>query len=150
MKRHIDVHRGEVMAGKGEVVLESDDNRACLVIAAHDATNKIGALAHAMFRNGSWDKKFHSSVMKDTSNAIDEMIEDMALLGADKEDIVVKLVTGENIHHEEHDFNYDRNVASAIDILREKHIKMQEDLEDDVGENVHVILDVETGELSFK
>lgn len=149
MKRFIDVHRGEIMAGKGEVVLKSDAEAACLVIVAHDSVKKVGGLAHAMFRNRSLNKEFHSAVLRDASAAIDEMIEDMTMIGAGKDDIEVSLITGENVHHEKNDSNYERNIDSAINILRDKHIKMKGQVGADAGD-LHVALDVETGRVTFK
>ena len=87
MKRFIDVHTGEVMAGCGEVVLKSDAQSACLVFAAYDSVRKIGALAHTMFFSNHSDRKSDFVNVQDASRAIDEMIEDMALLGANKDDV---------------------------------------------------------------
>ena len=149
MKRFVDVHRGEIMAGKGEVVLRSDAQAPCLVIVARDGTKKVGGLAHAMFRTGGLDKEVHSAVLKDTEHAIEEMIDDMTMIGANRDDIEVSLITGENVQHDKGDPNYVETLHAALDILREKHIKMKDNVEEDAGD-LHVILDVYTGEVSFK
>ena len=95
MKRFIDVHMGEVMAGKEDAVLHSDANNACLVIAAYDSVHKIGGLAHAMFVNKECSKKLNHAFCKDADNAVEEMIQDMKLLGSDLENIEICLVSGD-------------------------------------------------------
>ena len=88
MKKFIDVHAGEVMAGQGEVVLKSDSNRACVVIAAHDSIKKIGGLAHSMFLAGLRNIK-EESIREEAAKAIDEMLNDMSILGADLDNIEI-------------------------------------------------------------
>ena len=46
MKRFVGVHTGEIMSGKGETVLTSDSNNACLVIVAYDAAKKMSEVVH--------------------------------------------------------------------------------------------------------
>ncbi|MFA5060663.1 MAG: hypothetical protein WC676_08605 [Candidatus Omnitrophota bacterium] len=148
MKRFIDVHTGEVVAGQGEVVLKSDAHNSCLVFAAYDAHKKIGALAHAMLASTFSTKKLDSVILPDPEKAIDEMITDMTLLGAKKEDIVVRLVTGENVPHEQGDLLYRQNLRSAMDLLKQKHLKVKRNTAADVGSS-HVSLDVESGKVSY-
>ena len=149
MKRFIDVHMGEVMAGKEDAVLHSDANNACLVIAAYDSVHKIGGLAHAMFvsTNGVVRRK-NQPKSRDASSAIDEMIKDMELLGSNKEDIKICLVTGENVPHEKDDPDYQKTIDNVINILKEKDIKFGEKTVTDIGD-MHVALDVGTGTISF-
>ncbi len=149
MKRVIDVHRGEIMAGRGEVILESDTKGACLVIMAYDASHKIGGLAHALYFSGRIDKQWHSSTLRNASEAIDAMITDMILIGADYEHIEVTLVTGENVVHSEQDAEYVKNLNSTIEILKEKNIKFRENLCQDIGQH-RVALDVESGSIVYK
>ncbi|MFH1359570.1 MAG: hypothetical protein ABIJ41_00845 [Candidatus Omnitrophota bacterium] len=144
MKRYIDVHTGEIMAGRGEVILKSDCRSACLVIAAYDAENKIGGLAHAFFSKGKYAGKQSYTRILDTSGAIEKMIEDMSFLGAHKECIEICLVSAENVPHEPHDLEYDHNIAKVIDLLRQKHIRFRDDSSTDIG-NHHVALDVGSG-----
>ena len=81
MKRLVDVHTGEIMAGSNETVLHSDSHNRCMVICAYDSTKKIGGLAHAMFLSaGRLNKKISRHTLKDAGGAIDEMIDDMLLL----------------------------------------------------------------------
>lgn len=134
MKRFIEVHDGEVVAAQGEVVLKSDTDHACLVITACDSIHKIGALAHA--------------IIPDVSHAIDEMITDMTLLGARKDDIEVCLVSGENVRHAQDDPTYNRNIASVLEVLKEKRVRFREDTATDIGKS-HIALDVESGKIMY-
>ncbi len=146
MKRFIDVHTGEVMAGQGEVVLKSDADSACLIIAAYDATKKIGALAHATLdANGH---KHHSPVWPDASHAVEEMINDMQMLGSQADDIEVSIVTGENVRHPENP-GYRKNIDEILEILRQHHIRFREGASENIG-NAHIVLDVESGQIIRK
>ncbi len=148
MKRFIEVHDGEIVAGQGDVVLKSDSDHACLVITAYDPNHKIGALAHAIFLSELVEKKHDPSIMQDVSHAIDEMITDMTLLGSHRSDIEVCLVTGENVQHTQDDPAYNRNIATAIEVLKEKRVRFREDTATEVGKS-HVGLDVESGEIVY-
>ena len=148
MKRLIDVHTGEVMAGSQETILHSDSHNRCMVICAYDSTKKVGGLAHAMFLTGKLNKQFSKSTLKDAGGAIDEMVDDMLLLGAEKDNIEVCLMTGENVPHRKDDPDYNKTLEEAIAILKEKHIKYREELMGDAGD-LHVSFDVETGHISY-
>ncbi|MBU0468112.1 MAG: hypothetical protein KJ736_03475 [Candidatus Omnitrophica bacterium] len=148
MKRFVDVHMSEVMAGKSYTILHSDANNACLVIAAYDANHKVGGLAHAMFVSEECSKKLNHSYTRDAGKAIDEMIQDMELLGSSVDDIEVCLVTGENVPHQKGDLNYQNRIDSAIDLLKRKHIKFKQKTTIDIGDK-HVSLDVSTGKLIY-
>ena len=148
MKRLVDVHTGEVMAGSEETILHSDSHNRCMVICAYDSIKKVGGLAHAMFLSGRLHHKASRPTLKDTSGAIDEMIDDMLLLGANRDDIEVCLMTGENIPHRPDDPNYNKTLQEAIEILKEKHIKHREGIVADAGD-LHVSFDVETGHISY-
>ena len=148
MKRSIDVHTGEVMAGQGEVVLKSETNGACMVIVAYDKQKKIGALAHALYISGRLDKKWHYRELRNASAAIDEMIEDMVLVGANRNNIEVCLVTGENVPHEKNDPEYHQNCVQTLNLLKEKNIRVSSDPEVDIGKG-HVVFDVSSGDISY-
>lgn len=148
MKRLVDVHTGEVMAGSEETILHSDSHNRCMVICAYDSLRKIGGLAHAMFLSGRLSKKCSNSIVRDAGGAIDEMIADMLLLGASKDDIEVCLMTGENIPHRKDDLEYNKTLQEAIEILKEKHIRYREGAVADAGD-LHVSFDVESGHVSY-
>ncbi len=147
MKRYIDVHTGQVMAGQGDVVLKSDTTGACMVIAAYDAVKKIGALANAMLLEGRLDNSRKFSALDIAAKAIDEMISDMIALGSDKKNIEVRLVAGENIHEVEYDHGYEENVKKTMDLLRERNIPFREKPQEVA--DFHVALDIETGNISY-
>lgn len=155
MKRFIGVHAGEIMTGRGETVLKSDTNSACLVIVAYDSTRKIGSLAHAVFmpmngtnHNGSNHHSKFSSYIRDVSQAIDEMLTEMTLLGANKDEIEIRLVTGENVAHQQGDPHYFEPLNTTVDLIKQKHLRVTSDTAVDVGKG-HVSLDVDTGMVSY-
>ena len=149
MKRLVDVHTGEIMAGSNETILHSESHNRCMVICAYDSTKKVGGLAHATFLSaGRMDKKISRPTLRDAGGAIDEMINDMLLLGANKDDIEVCLMTGENIPHRKDDPDYNKTLQEAIEILKEKHIKYRDGIVADAGD-LHVSFDVETGHISY-
>ena len=147
MKRFIDVHSGEIMAGQGDVILKSDAESACLIIAAYDPTKKIGALAHAMFEGGH---PHHSSpVLRNATQAIDEMIKDMALLGSQAENIEVSVVAGENVRHNADDPVYHQSINEVVAALKKRSVHFSQNLKEEIG-SAHLALDVESGEISCK
>lgn len=147
MKRFIDVHNGEIMAGQGEVILKSDAESACLIIAAYDPTKKIGALAHAMFENGH---PHHASpILRNASQAIDEMIKDMSLLGSKTENIEVSVVAGENVRHQTDDPVYHQSIHEVVDVLKKRSLRFSQKLTEEIG-SAHLALDVESGKISCK
>ncbi len=148
MKRRINVHTGEIMAGQGDVVLNSETDKECIVIVAHDATKKIGCLGHAMFLSEKLNTSVNSCIMKDVSGAIDEMLEDMTLLGSTADNIEISLVAGENIKHKEEDIDFLGNINSAIGLLKEKHVRLKDNVTNRM-EKRHISLDVESGQISM-
>lgn len=146
MKRLIEVPWGEVMAGKGEVILNSTTDNECLVIAAYDAAKKIGCLAHAVFTDPAKLHRSCVSVMRNLTDAIDEMIKDMIMLGSDQNNIEVALVAGENVPHKKDDPKYNGRIDHVMEILAKRHIKCRQDRICDIGTS-HVGLDVSSGEI---
>lgn len=148
MKRFIDVHTGEIMAASEDSILKSETDKKCLVLIAYDSLKKIGGIAHAMFSSNVLKDNSKSSILCDAGKAIDELIDNMSLLGARKDDIKIKLVAGENVPHKKDDTNYNENVKSTVDLLKKRHINIEEDTTTDIGDS-HVILDVGTGKISY-
>ncbi|MDD3374376.1 MAG: hypothetical protein PHY73_01465 [Candidatus Omnitrophica bacterium] len=149
MKRFVNVHKGEATAGRGEVILKSDiRDRSCFAIVARDPMHKIGAIAHAMFLHSVHKEKTDPILAKDARESIDKMISNMTLLGAASDDIEVSLVAGENVDHQKDDFEYDEEVDRIFNILKERRIRCREVSAVDVGHK-HVMLDVETGDISY-
>ena len=88
------------------------------------------------------------STILDVEHAIDEMISDMTLLGADKNNIEVCLVTGENIPVKKKNPLYARCIKSAVELLEKKHIRCKECLPSESCK-AHVALDVESGNITY-
>jgi len=148
MKKRIDVPSGEVVAGQGDVILNSIADGPCIVIAAYDASRKVGCIAHASFQNGSSQKRFSLSFMRDPDSAIDEMIKDMELLGSDKDHIEVALVSGENLTPEEKNHGLGGQVNSMLGLLKQKNIHCRENKYFDAG-SFHISLNVGSGEIFY-
>ena len=138
----------EVMAGSEETVLHSDSHNRCMVICAYDHLRKIGGLAHASYVPDRLNKRYSNSVLRDAGGAIDEMINDMLILGANRDDIEICLMTGENVPHSKDDPEYVRTLSEALEILKEKHVRYREGLVSDAG-TLHVSFDVSTGHISY-
>ena len=149
MKKRIDVTRGEIMAGQGEVILSSYTENACLVIAAYDPVKKIGCLGHAIFPEANGAKRCCASIMRDINEAVDEIIKDMVLMGSLEENIEIALVTGENVPHEKNDPGYINRIDGAMQSLRNRHLKCRENTFCDAG-RAHVALDVASGKIVFE
>lgn len=142
MKRFIDVHTGEVMAGQGEVVLQSDAKGGSMVIIAYDASHKIGALAHAILAGRHMIKRLPGA-----ETAIDEMITDMAMLGAQRDEIKVSLVV-DNLGSSNGSTEYAHGLNQTIELLKQRHVQVQENIMPGNG-SAHVALDVESGVISY-
>lgn len=148
MKRFIDVHTGEVMAGQGEVVLMSDAKGGAMVLVAYDAAHKIGALAQALFNGYQLRQHNGTHRLRDATLAIDEMIADMALLGADREAIEVSLVVGDRQPTKTVEPDFEKSLNETVELLRQRHVKIHENIvpEDSLA---HVSLDVNSGVISY-
>ena len=123
MKRIIDVHTGEVKAGGKDTILKSNAIGSCVVIAAYDPTKKLGALAHVMLPGAVPEGKTFQRT-RYAADAIQEMISRMTHLGANKGDIEVCLVGGGNVLKKEDDTICQENIASVVELLDEKRIKI--------------------------
>jgi len=135
------------MAGHGEVVLNSETRNGDMVIVAYEAAHKIGALAHALFLGDYAVKHNGINRLREASVAIDEMIADMALLGADRDAIEVSLVLGDNHHSDKVNPEFEKSLHETLDLLRERHVKFRDNITGDNG-MAKVSLDVESGTIS--
>ncbi|HOD12806.1 MAG TPA: hypothetical protein PLO93_01495 [Candidatus Omnitrophota bacterium] len=147
MKRSVNVHKGEATAGCGEIILKSDvRDTSCFCIIARDAAHKIGALAHALFIHGGAKEKKDPLLNKEARQAIDKMLSNMTLLGAQPKDIEVEMIASENVRHDDPDQDFEEEVRCICDVLKERHIKCREHIVQDIGAH-HAALDVETGKI---
>jgi len=119
MNTIIAVHTGEIKASKKDIIFKSSAIGSCIAIAAYDAKEKVGALAHTMLpgkalAGGKYQKK------KYAADAIEEIISRMNLMGAKKENIEVCIAGGANILERKDDTIGLDNLTSVIEILKEK------------------------------
>ncbi len=147
MKRIIDVHTGEVKAGGKDTILKSNAIGSCVVIAAYDPTKKLGALAHVMLPGAVPEGKTFQRT-RYAADAIQEMISRMTHLEANKDDIEVCLVGGGNVLKKEDDTICQENIASVVELLDEKRIKIEAKA---VGgtERRSISLDVKNGTIHY-
>jgi chemotaxis protein CheD len=143
MKNHIHVSTGEVNAAKETTILMSAAIGSCVVIAAYDVANKIGALAHIMLPGTSPFKRT-SDRTRYAEDAIEEMIGMMTGLGTDRENIEVCLVGGANVLKRKDDTIGQDNIDSVTELLTKQNIDIKAKV---VGgfERMSVTLNVENG-----
>lgn len=147
MKKPIVVSLSEVKAGEKDTILKSNAIASCIVIAAYDSIKNVGALAHIMVP-GSAPKKKVLQRTRYAANAIEEMIDRMSLLGADKSGMETCLVGGGNVLKRDDDTICHENLAPVIKLLNEKGIKIRKR---DVGGTVRrtVLFDIEKGSVHY-
>ena len=112
----IDVYTGEVKAGGENTILKSNAIGSCVVIAAYDASKKVGALAHVMLPGAAPEGKTFQRT-RFAADSIEEMINRMTHLGAHKDDIEVCLVGGGNVLEREDDIICQDNIVSVVELL---------------------------------
>ena len=123
MKETINAGTGEVKAGQG-IILKSSAIGSCVVIAAYDSEKKVGALAHVMLPGASPKGKTFQKT-RYAADAVDEIMNRMAHLGASKDSIEVCLVGGGNVLKRKDDAICQENIASVAKLLNEKRIKIK-------------------------
>ncbi|MHC4573020.1 MAG: chemotaxis protein CheD [Planctomycetota bacterium] len=145
MNEIIDVSTGEVRVGGSKTILRAIAIGSCIVIAAYDPKQRIGAMAHVMLP-GSAPKKAAEKT-KYAADAIDKMIKDMAAAGSNKDDIEVCLVGGGNVLNRQDDTICKDNIDSTTGLLRKKQIPVRSSA---LGgtERKGVFLNVENGSIS--
>ena len=125
---------------------------SCIGITLHDKVNKVAGLAHIMLPS-SLEIKNNSNKAKFADTAIDEMIKEMILLGANKRNLVAKLAGGAQM------FNFAtqndvlrvgyRNAEACKKKLKEENIRV---ISEDTGGNFGrtIELNSEDGSLMIK
>ena len=147
IKRIIDVTTGEVKAGRKDTILHSNAIASCVVIAAYDSTKQVDALAHVMVPGAAPDGKTFQRT-RYAADAIEELVTKMTQLGANRDGIEACLVGGGNVLNRKDDTICEKNIASVVETLNEKRIKI---LAKSVGgtERRTISLDVETGSVRY-
>lgn len=146
-KETIYVLTGEVKAGNKSAILSSSAIGSCIVIAAYDAKEKVGALAHIMLPGkAQTNKETHKN--RYAANAIEELIRRMNMLGTKGNNIEVCLVGGANVLKKKDDATGLNNLSSVNDILKKERIKIKAK---SVGgtERRSIALDVENGSIYY-
>ncbi len=124
MEEIINVLTGEVRASKENIIFKSSAIGSCVVVAGYDLKSMVSAMAHIMLP-GISPEIGRTPKTRYAFNAIEEMIEQMVTLGADKEKIEVCVVGGSNVLKRKDDTICQANIDSVLKILKEKNIKIK-------------------------
>lgn len=134
-------------SGDKNTILNSSAIGSCVVIAAYDANEKVGALAHIMLPGKAPEKK-ELQKTRYAANAMEELIRRMNLLGIKEKNIAVCLVGSANVLEKKDDTIALDNVTSVIDILKKENIKVKAK---SVGgtERRSISLDIDNGSIYY-
>jgi len=148
MGKIIDVSTGMVEAAKAGIILRSLAIGSCVVIAAYDSSKKVGAMAHIMLP-GRAPRGADGERTRYAADAIDEMINRITKIGANKCDLEVCLVGAGNVLKKQDDTICKDNIESTTELLGKKHIPVRAAV---LGgtERKCISLDVETGSIFYK
>lgn len=145
--KSIYIQTGEVKACANDTILKSSPIGSCIVIAAYDTSEQIGAMAHFMLPGKAPDKKDYQKI-RYVAEALEELINGMNELGSKEKNIEVCLVGGANVIKRENDTIAGDNIASVNELLKKRNIIIRAK---SVGgtERRSVSLDVETGSVNY-
>lgn len=146
-KETIYVLTGEVKAGNKSALLISSAIGSCVVIAAYDAKEKVGALAHILLPGRAPENK-ETQKNRYAANAIEELIRRMNMLRTKGNNIEVCLVGGANVLKRKDDATGLNNLSFVNDILKKERIQVKAK---SVGgtERRSIALDVENGSIYY-
>ena len=147
MEKIIDVSTGMVEAAKAGIILRSLAIGSCVVIAAYDSSKKVGAMAHIMLP-GRAPKGAEGERIRYAADAIDEMINRITKIGANKYDLEVCLVGAGNVLKKQDDTICKDNIESITHLLLQKDMPVKAAA---LGgtERRSVFLDIENGRIFF-
>lgn len=121
----IKVGMADLQAARHPVIITTLGLGSCVGIALYDTINKVSGLAHIMLPS-SIQARNSSNVAKFADTAINELIENMMDLGADKTRIIAKLAGGAQMFSFERYSDVmrigERNIASARQTLEKLKI----------------------------
>ncbi len=145
-KCQVDVNIGEIKASREKIILRSIAIGSCVVVAAIDFKNQIGAFAHIMMPGHAPENEDMKT--KYASDAIEAITKSMFELGSNKNDINVVLVGGGNVLELKDCSISQDNIDSAIEILKKYNLNI---VAQALGGNYRrgVWLDIETGCISY-
>ncbi len=146
MGKIIDVSTGMVEAAKAGIILRSLAIGSCVVIAAYDSSKKVGAMAHIMLPGRAPRGADHEKT-RYAADAIDEMINRITKIGANKCDLEVCLVGAGNVLKKQDDTICKDNIESITHLLLQKDMPVKATV---LGgtERRSVFLDIENGRIS--
>ena len=148
MEKIIDIQTGAVRAQRGKGILKSSAIGSCIAIAAYDAVENIGAMAHVMLPGTAPADKKNSEKTKYAANAIDTLIGMMIDLGTKKDNIEVVIAGGANVLKKSDDTICESNIKSTLEILKEKQLHIKEQAIGGTSRR-SISLDVENGIVSY-
>jgi len=93
---NVEVQMRDVAVAKGNDNLVAQGVGSCVLIAIHDRRHRIGGMAHAVLA-GIPSRGSPLSHGKYVDEAIDELLQQMARMGADRRELQAKLVGGANM-----------------------------------------------------
>ncbi|MBD3415055.1 MAG: hypothetical protein GF421_11565 [Candidatus Aminicenantes bacterium] len=146
-RRIINVQTGEVKTGDKNTILKSNAIASCVVVSAYDSIKEYGALAHIMVPGEASEKKV-SHQTRYAKNAINEMIEQMTHMGAEKGRIETCLVGGGNVLKRDDDTIGHENLASVVKLLNEKQIKIRKKAVGGTKRRT-ILFDIEKGTIHY-
>lgn len=148
MKETIDVQTGQVKAAGGKTILRAIALGSCVAVIIYDAKKKNAAMAHVMLPGRAPSKASSKDKTRYAADAIDALLEKMAVLGSEKHDFQVAVVGGANVLKRENDTIARDNVASNLRILREMRLEV---VAKSVGGTVrrNVSIDIENGIITY-
>ncbi|MBF0521918.1 MAG: PAS domain S-box protein [Candidatus Omnitrophica bacterium] len=147
MSKIKDVMTGEVAVGRAGDLLKSSAIGSCVIVSAYSLQKKVGGLAHVML---PWYSPHEETPQKTryAGNAIDELLRQMEVLGADINDLEVCLVGAGNVLKRSDDTTAKNNLDSVTELLRKKKIKIKAE---SVGGTTRrsVLFDIDKGNVFY-
>ncbi|MDO8265267.1 MAG: chemotaxis protein CheD [Candidatus Parcubacteria bacterium] len=125
----INVGISDFRIGSGDCILQTSGIGSCVAVVLYDSLKKIGGLSHSMLPGES------ESDPKYVGSAIEIMIKNMELLGADVQKLQAWIIGGADVLQESQNNSQEigiQNIESALKKLKEKNIKV---VCQDIGKN---------------
>lgn len=121
MKDEVSVSSGEVKACRRKGILRASAIGSCVVVAAYDPGSGVGAIAHVMLPGASCGQD-PSRKTRYAEDAIQEMMRQMAALGAEPARAHACLIGGGNVFGDGYDSPGPEIIRSLTEILGRKGI----------------------------
>jgi len=116
------VSSGQIITGSKDEILTSSPLGSCVAVVAYDIKNRVGGMAHIMLPGKSKNQKEHKNKYAD--NALENLLSEMNLLGAEKSKIEICLAGGANVLQKQDDTIAKANVSSVINTINEKNLTL--------------------------